>query len=148
MHISYLYQQKYLTTRRSCLISIFSTSSTNLQSSHNIFTKGLIYCEPKSINWTHNFKIIIDYVDDYARQWAKREKEDLDALSGWVIQTRISKLNGSMGTRSTSICIYLNVAKHLSLLLVKYDIICTNKVLNYEHVLYNQSKPASELLWQ
>jgi hypothetical protein len=51
-----------------------------------------------------------------------------------------------MDTRSTSICIYLNVAKQLSLLLDKYDIICADKVLNYEHVLYNQSKPASELL--
>jgi hypothetical protein len=52
-----------------------------------------------------------------------------------------------MGTRSTSICIYLNVAKHLSLLLDEYDIICADKVLHYEHVLYNRSKPASELLW-
>jgi hypothetical protein len=23
-------------------------------------------------------------INDYARQWAKREKEDLDILSGWV----------------------------------------------------------------
>ena len=52
-----------------------------------------------------------------------------------------------MGTRSTSIFIYLNVAKHLSLLLDEYDIICADKVLHYEHVLYNRSKPASELLW-
>ena len=98
---------KYLTTWRSCMISILSNSSTNLQSSpftcnpdghnitgdHNImnntslrdvFTKGSIYCEPKSINWKHNFKILMDSVDDYARQWAKREKENLDNLSGWV----------------------------------------------------------------
>jgi len=79
MHIPYLYQQNYLTKRRSWLISIFSTSTTNLQSSpftcnpdghvfngdnntinntslREVFTKGSIYCEPKSINWKHNFK--------------------------------------------------------------------------------------------
>jgi hypothetical protein len=41
-----------------------------------VFAKG-----PKSINWKHNFKILMDSVEDYTRQWAKREKEDLDTLS-------------------------------------------------------------------
>ena len=51
----------------------------------------------KSINWKHNFKMIMDSVEDYARQWAKREKEDLDTLSEWMksvrslIQIRITK---------------------------------------------------------
>ena len=39
------------------------------------------YREPKSINWKHNFKIIMDSVEDYARQWENREKEDLYTLS-------------------------------------------------------------------
>jgi hypothetical protein len=49
-----------------------------------------------------------DSVADYARQWAKREKEDLDILSEWVtnarslIQIRIKKLSGFMSSRSTS----------------------------------------------
>jgi hypothetical protein len=40
----------------------------------------------------------MDSVEDYARQWAKREKEDLDTLSEWVknvrslIQIRIKTL--------------------------------------------------------
>jgi hypothetical protein len=57
------------------------------------------YREPKSINWKHNFKIFIDSVEDYARQWEKREKEDLDTLSEWVksvrslIQTTVSEKN-------------------------------------------------------
>ena len=39
----------------------------------------------------------MDSVEDYARQWAKREKEDLDTLSEWVksvkslIQIRIKQ---------------------------------------------------------
>jgi hypothetical protein len=32
----------------------------------------------------YNFKILVDSVEDYARQWAKREKEDLDTRSEWV----------------------------------------------------------------
>ena len=28
--------------------------------------------------------VIMDSDEDYARQWAKREKEDLDTLSEWV----------------------------------------------------------------
>ena len=52
----------------------------------------------------------MDSVEDYARQWAKREKEDLDTLSEWVksvrslIQIIVKKnLSGSMSTRSKSI---------------------------------------------
>ena len=51
----------------------------------------------------------MDSFEDYARQWAKREKEDLDTLSEWVtsvrslIQIIIKKLSGSMSTRSKSI---------------------------------------------
>ena len=45
------------------------------------------------------FKILMDSVEDYARQWVKREKEDLDTLSEWLksvnslIQNRIKKLS-------------------------------------------------------
>jgi hypothetical protein len=53
-----------------------------------------------------NFKIFIDSVEDYARQWEKREKEDLDTLSEWVKSVRSliqiiikRKLSGSMSTR-------------------------------------------------
>jgi hypothetical protein len=60
----------------------------------------------------------MDSVEDYARQWEKCEKEDLDTFSEWVkcgrslIQIRIKKLSGSMSTRSTSIFKDPNVAKH------------------------------------
>ena len=47
----------------------------------DVFAKGPKYREPKSINWKHDFKILMDSVENYARQWAKREKEDFDTLS-------------------------------------------------------------------
>jgi hypothetical protein len=52
--------------------------------SREVFAKGPKYREPKSINLKHNFKILMDSVEDYARQWAKRKKEDLNTLSEWV----------------------------------------------------------------
>ena len=74
----------------------------------------------------------MDSVEDYARQWTKREKEDLDTLSEWsLIQIRIfNKLSGSMSTRSTSIFKDPNVAKHLSLLHDKYVIVSADKAPN------------------
>jgi hypothetical protein len=60
----------------------------NNTSPRDVFAKWTKYREPKSINWKHNFKILMDSVEDYARQWAKREKEDLDTLSEWVKSVR------------------------------------------------------------
>jgi len=80
-------------------------NNTSLQ---DVLAKGPKYRESKSINWKHNFKMIMDSVEDYVRQWAKREKEDFDTLSEWMksvrslIQIRIKKISGSMSTRSTS----------------------------------------------
>ena len=106
-------------------------SNTSLR---DVFAKGPKYREPKSINWKHNFKILMDSVEDYARQWANREKEDVDTLSEWVksvrslIQIMIKrKLSGSMSTRSTSIFKDPNVAKHLSHLHDKYCIVSADK---------------------
>ena len=48
----------------------------NNTSLRDVLAKG-----PKSINWKHNFKILMDSVEDHARQCAKREKGDLDTLS-------------------------------------------------------------------
>ena len=50
----------------------------------------------------------MDSHEDYARQWSKREKEDVDTHSDCVksvmslIQIRIKKCNESMITRPTS----------------------------------------------
>jgi hypothetical protein len=57
-----------------------------------------------TINWKHNLTTLMDFVEDYTRQWAKREKEDLYTLSEWVksvrslIQIIIKKLSGFMST--------------------------------------------------
>ena len=53
---------------------LIMSNNTSLQ---DVFAKAHKYREPKSINWKHNLKILMDY----ARKWAKREKEDLDTLS-------------------------------------------------------------------
>jgi len=60
-------------------LNIFNNTSLR-----NVFAKESKYREPKSINWKHNFKILMDFVEDYARQWPKREKKNLDTLSEWI----------------------------------------------------------------
>ena len=37
----------------------------------------------------HNFEILMDSVEDYARQWERHEKEDLYTLSEWVKSVRL-----------------------------------------------------------
>ena len=74
-------------------------NNTSLQ---NVLLKGRKYRAPKSINWKYYFKILMDSVEDYARQWTKRKKEDVDTLSEWIkavrslIQIRIKKLKKSL----------------------------------------------------
>jgi hypothetical protein len=34
-------------------------------------------------------------VEEHVRQWTKREKEDIDIISGWVQSEVFKKLNGS-----------------------------------------------------
>jgi hypothetical protein len=59
----------------------------NNTSLRDVFAKGPKYREPNSINFKHNFKILMNSVEDYARQWAKREK-DFDSHSEWVKSVR------------------------------------------------------------
>lgn len=54
--------------------------------------KGPKYSEPKSINWKHTFEILMYSVEDYVRPWTKREKEDIDIISGWVQRVRSIKI--------------------------------------------------------
>ena len=112
---------------------LFLTNNSFLR---DVFAKGSKFPEPKSINWKHNFRFLMDSVEDYATQWEKRKKEDLDTLSEWMksvmslIQIRIKKLSGSMSTRSASIFKDPNVAKHLYLLHDKYGVVSADKTPN------------------
>ena len=72
----------------------------------------MISHEPQHINWKHNFKIIMDAVEDYARRWIKREVNqdpELESLSDWVrtirslVQGRIPKLKNCVNSRPKSV---------------------------------------------
>ena len=43
---------------------------------------GPKFREPQHINWKHNFKIIMDAVEDYARRWIKREVDQDPCQTG------------------------------------------------------------------
>ena len=43
----------------------------------NIIAKDPKYREQQSINWKYNFQLLIDSMEDYAKKWTKREKEEV-----------------------------------------------------------------------
>jgi hypothetical protein len=60
------------------------------KSLRKVISHGPKFREPQHINWKHNFKIIMDAVEDYARRWIKREVEqdpELESLSDWHTNT-------------------------------------------------------------
>ena len=62
-----------------------------------LLSTGPKYRVANPINWKQNFKLLMDSVEDYARQWARREKVEVDIFSELVkivrslIQIRIKK---------------------------------------------------------
>jgi hypothetical protein len=57
------------------------------ESLRKVIFHGPKFREPQHINWKHNFKIIMDAVEDYARRWIKREVDqdyELESLSDWI----------------------------------------------------------------
>ena len=79
----------------------------------------------------------MDAVEDYARKWAKREKEqEIDTLSEWVkavrslIQARIRKLQGQMNTKAKSIFKAPDVVETLTNLHDKYVVVPADKAPN------------------
>ena len=54
------------------------------QQLRDLISKCPKYREPQSFSWKYNFKLIMDYVEEYARKWAKQEDVELNALSEFV----------------------------------------------------------------
>ena len=82
------------------------------ESLRKVIFPGPKFREPQHINWKHNFKIIMDAVEDYARRWKKREVDqdpELESLSDWVrtirslVQGRIHKLKNCVNSRPKSV---------------------------------------------
>jgi hypothetical protein len=47
----------------------------------DVLAKETKYSEPKFIYWKHTFEILMYSVEEHARQWTKREKEDIYIIS-------------------------------------------------------------------
>ena len=82
------------------------------ESLRKVISHGPKFREPQHINWKHNFKIIMDAVEDYARRWIKREVDqdpELESLSDWVrtirslVLGRIHKLKNCVNSRHKSV---------------------------------------------
>ena len=99
-----------------------------------MFPKGPIYRESKSINWKHSFRILMDSDEEYAKQWTRREKGDLDNLSEWVKSVRFLRQiwikQNLMGLWALFLHQSLKTqmfAKHLFILHDKYVVVPANK---------------------
>ena len=78
----------------------------------------------------------MDSVEDYARQWVKREKVEVDTLSEWVktvrslIQIRIKKLQESMSTKAPSVFKDPAVLRDLFAIHEKFVVVPADKASN------------------
>ena len=61
------------------------------ESLRKVISHGPKFREPQHINWKHNFKIIMDAVEDYARRWIKREVDQDPGLES-PCQTGLEQL--------------------------------------------------------
>ena len=104
-----------------------------------VISRGPKFREPQQINWKHNFKIIMEAVEDYARRWIKREVDqdpELEYLSDRVrtirspVQGRIRKLKNCVSSRPKSVFKDQETVKCLSSLHDKYVIVPADKVSN------------------
>ena len=111
-----------------------------------MISHGPKFREPQHINWKHNFKIIMDAVEDYARRWIKREVDqdpELESLSDWVrairslVQGRIRKLKNCVNSRPKSVFKDQEAVKCLPSLHDKYVIVPADKVSNKDEILAN-----------
>ena len=118
------------------IFMIMNNNNVDNSTIRNRLAKGSKYREPKSINWKSKFKVLMDSVEDYAKQWTKHKKEDANTLSEWVkavrslIQIRIHKLSGSMKTHTKSIFKDPEVSKDLAYLHEKYVVVPADKAQN------------------
>ena len=109
-----------------------------VQNSHlkELLKKGPKYRQPQPFNWNHNFKLLMDSVEDYARRWTKREEVEVDTLSEWLkavrtlIKSRVKNLKGSLNTKPKSVLDDPDVKLNLSELHDKYVIVPVDKASN------------------
>ena len=81
-----------------------------------MISHGPKFREPQHINWKHNFKIIMDAVEDYARRWIKREvDQDPELESDWVrtIRYKVGFTNSKI-VLIVDLSLYLKTKKLLS----------------------------------
>ena len=90
------------------------------ESLRKVISHGPKFREPQHISWKHNFKKIMDAVEDYVRRWIKREVDqdpELESLSDWVrtirslVQVRI---HSSKNVLIVDLRLYLKTKKLLS----------------------------------
>ena len=76
----------HITLTQLSITSFYEICSTN--------GRHFVSLNPSIGNWKYIFNVFMDSVDDYARQWGKREKKYVDILTEWeksLMQIRIKQ---------------------------------------------------------
>ena len=98
--------------------------------------KGPKYREPQAFTWRYNFKIIMESVEAFARDWTKQEEVEVDTLSEWVksirrlLQRRIYMVCRQINTKPKSIFRDPDVTKALAFLHDQYVPVPADKASN------------------
>ena len=102
-----------------------------------VLLKDPKYWEPRSFTWKQNSQLIMDSVEEYTRQWAKREEVEAETLSEWVkaimslVNRRISILIcKTMSNRCKSVFDISEVPAELFELQEKYVVVPADKASN------------------
>ena len=102
----------------------------------DILLKGPKYREARPFSWKYNFKLVMDSVEQYARDWAKQEEVEVDSLSEWIksikrlLQRRIYMVCRSINTKPKSVFENTNIKHHLADLHDKFVLVPADKASN------------------
>jgi hypothetical protein len=102
----------------------------------SLVRKGPKFRESRSFNWRQNFVSIMNSVEDYAKRWAKREKEELDTLSEWVksirgmLKSRIRNIKSKVRTIYPSVFSEPEVRNELQRLHEEFVLVPADKACN------------------
>ena len=87
-------------------------------------------------SWKYNLKLHMNSVEDYARKWTKRKKEEVDTLSEWakarrsLVQIRINIFKMSMSTNATSVLNDSDLTETMSTIHETYVVFPADKTCN------------------
>ena len=109
-----------------------------------LLLKGPNYREQTSINWGYNIKLIFTAIEDYAKKWAKKERQEYECLKEWVLHVKqmvgfkVNSLRKTVESKRHGILELNSVKECLKELQEKYVFVPADKAANKITVVYKR----------